>query len=488
MLIDLYVLHIQTTSIMAEGSPTGGPAKRASRFSDEEEAGPSTGIAIKRRQVRAKKLRRQGDSAAAADDDEPLNAAAGPSSPGKAKSPPAPVRQRTPSPPRPPTPPHLRSYPRSGFAPSRAVHPGLAPCRSVYNYTRLNHIEEGTYGVVFRAKCNDTGEIYALKKLKLDEERHGFPITSLREIMALMTAGDHENVVGIREIVVGDTLTQWVFAITPMMHSRLTCRIFIVMPFIEHDLKTLLADMPHAFLQSEVKTIMKQLLSAVDHCHKNWILHRDLKTSNLLMNNRGQIKVADFGLARKFGDPLGPMTQLVVTLWYRAPELLLGQKEYNTAVDMWSVGCIFAELIQRDPLFPGRGEIDQLNKIFTLLGKPNDDTWPGFSKLPNARSINPVGPTFSALRQKFKHLTSEGHYLMSALLCYDPERRVSAEEAGKHQYFLEQPLPKHPDLFPSFPSVASGERRHKLLASPPAPVHADASADVDDKLDLESFV
>lgn len=168
------------------------------------------------------------------------------------------------------------------------------------------------------------------------------------------------------------------------------------MPFIEHDLKTLLADMPHPFLQSEVKTLMMQLISAVGHCHANWIvssphphclnrktdkqLHRDLKTSNLLMNNRGQIKVADFGLARKFGDPLGEMTQLVVTLWYRfvhllimpyptdgrSPELLLGAKEYTTAVDMWSVGCIFAELMQKEPLFAGRGEIDQINKVSHL--------------------------------------------------------------------------------------------------------------------------
>jgi len=168
------------------------------------------------------------------------------------------------------------------------------------------------------------------------------------------------------------------------------------MPFIEHDLKTLLADMPHPFLQSEVKTLMMQLISAVGHCNANWIvghpnqinartdeqLHRDLKTSNLLMNNRGQIKVADFGLARKFGDPLGEMTQLVVTLWYRlvrlchrrnrvddarSPELLLGAKEYTTAVDMWSVGCIFAELMQKEPLFTGRGEIDQINKVSPSL-------------------------------------------------------------------------------------------------------------------------
>ncbi|ORX35008.1 putative cell division cycle 2 [Kockovaella imperatae] len=395
-------------------------------------------------------------------------------------SPPSPsfIRSRSSSPSQIKAPPsgprHRGKPPRSTLIPLRSEHPPLISCRSVYNYTRLNHIEEGTYGVVFRAKCNDTGEIYALKKLKLEEEKQGFPITSLREVMALMVAGSHENVVGIREIVVGDTLNQ----------------IFIVMPFIEHDLKTLLADMPHPFLQSEVKTIMMQLLSAVAHCHANWILHRDLKTSNLLMNNRGQIKVADFGLARKFGDPLGEMTQLVVTLWYRSPELLLGAKEYTTAVDIWSCGCIFAELMQGQALFPGKGEIDQISKasqqIFTLLGQPNDDVWPGYSSLPLTRKINPVGPAFSSLRQKFKHLSSEGHNLLTRLLLYDPDRRVSAEEAGKHAYFTENPLPKHSDLFPSFPSQAAGERRHKSLVSPSAPIRL--NHDASDLADLDSFV
>lgn len=138
------------------------------------------------------------------------------------------------------------------------------------------------------------------------------------------------------------------------------------MDFIEHDLKTLLANMPTPFLASEIKTLMLQLLSALALCHDNWIVHRDLKTSNLLMNNRGQIKVADFGLARTYGDPLGDMTQLVVTLWYRAPELLFGATEYTTAVDMWSIGCIFGELILRKPLVPGRGEIDQVNQVRPL--------------------------------------------------------------------------------------------------------------------------
>ncbi|KAI5451249.1 hypothetical protein NCC49_001846 [Naganishia albida] len=333
--------------------------------------------------------------------------------------------------------------PRSSAAPPRSAHPPLLPCRSVYEYTRLNRIEEGTYGIVSRARCNTTGGIYALKKLKLEEEKAGFPITSLREVMALMTTGAHENVVGVREIVVGDSLDQ----------------IYIVMPFIEHDLKTLLDNMPNPFLQSEVKTLLSQLLSAVAHCHSNWILHRDLKTSNLLMNNRGQIKVADFGLARKFGDPLGEMTQLVVTLWYRSPELLLGAKDYSTAVDMWSVGCIFAELMQKQPLFPGRGEIDQIGLIFKLLGRPNEQIWPGFSKLPLTKTINAIGPPYSSLRKKFSYLTEAGQDLLASLLAYDPEARVSAEVAGRHRYFEESPLPKHPDLFSSFPSQAAGERQ-----------------------------
>ncbi|GHJ89195.1 hypothetical protein NliqN6_5597 [Naganishia liquefaciens] len=347
------------------------------------------------------------------------------------------------------------NIPRSALVPPRSAHPPLLPCRSVYEYTRLNRIEEGTYGIVSRARCNATGGIYALKKLKLEEEKAGFPITSLREVMALMTTGAHENVVGVREIVVGDSLDQ----------------IYIVMPFIEHDLKTLLDNMPNPFLQSEVKTLLSQLLSAVAHCHSNWILHRDLKTSNLLMNNRGQIKVADFGLARKFGDPLGEMTQLVVTLWYRSPELLLGAKDYSTAVDMWSVGCIFAELMQKQPLFPGRGEIDQIGLIFKLLGRPNEQVWPGYSKLPLTKSINAIGPPYSSLRKKFSYLTEAGQDLLASLLAYDPESRISAETAGRHRYFEESPLPKHPDLFSSFPSQAAGERR-KTFASPAAPARA----------------
>lgn len=351
--------------------------------------------------------------------------------------------------------PTLHAY--SIFVPPRAYHPSIQPSRSVYCYERLNQIEEGSYGVVFRARDKETGDIVALKKLKLDEEKHGFPITALREINALMSCR-HENVVHIREVVVGDTLTQ----------------VFVVMDFIEHDLKTLLTLMPSPFLQSEIKTLMLQLLSAVAHCHTNWILHRDLKTSNLLMNNRGTIKVADFGLARRYGDPIGVggLTQLVVTLWYRAPEILLGATNYSTAVDMWSVGCIFAELLLKEPLFQAKGEIELLSMIFKLLGPPTSATWPDYSILPLAKSVTLPSPHAHQFRQRFPHMTTSGLDLLMSLLTYDPQQRISAEEALHHPYFSESPLPKHPDLFASFPSAAAGEKRKKPFDSPSAPVRA----------------
>ena len=143
------------------------------------------------------------------------------------------------------------------------------------------------------------------------------------------------------------------------------------MDFLEHDLKTLQEDMLEPFLPSETKTLLLQLGSAVEYLHKNWILHRDLKTSNILMNNRGQIKIADFGMARYYGDPPPVLTQLVVTLWYRGPELLLGAEKYGAEVDMWSVGCIFAELLKKEPILQGKNEVDQLTKVNSI--KPLSD-------------------------------------------------------------------------------------------------------------------
>ena len=158
--------------------------------------------------------------------------------------------------------------------------------------------------------------------------------------------------------------------------------VFMVMEFLEHDLKFLMRRdiMPRPFSQAQVKCLMRQLLSAVAFMHEHWILHRDLKTSNILYE-AGVLKVCDFGLARQYGSPLRPYTQPVVTQWYRCPELLLGAKTYSTAVDVWSVGCIMGELLQGEPLLMGKSEMDQLDKMFQLLGTPNEKVWPGFAEL-----------------------------------------------------------------------------------------------------------
>ncbi|KAJ1960467.1 Cyclin-dependent kinase 11B [Dispira parvispora] len=337
----------------------------------------------------------------------------------------------------------------------------LAGCRSVHLYERLNRIAEGSYGIVYRARDRQTGQIVALKRLKLDQETQGFPITTLREIQALLIA-KHPHIVDVKEIVVGDTLTS----------------IYLVMEYVEHDLKTLLEEMPSPFLQSEVKTLLLQLLQGVALLHDHWIIHRDLKTSNLLMTNRGTIKIADFGLARKYGSPLGHMTQMVVTLWYRAPELLLGAKEYSTAIDMWSIGCIFAELLEKVPLFQGRGEIDQLHQIFKLLGTPSERVWPGYSKLPHTQTFNFAVYPPSNLRQRFMHLTNHGLDLLTRLLTYDPKQRITAEEALNHPYFQENPPPKDPSMFPTWPSKSSGEKV-RLIHSPVLPQADHAEVQVD---------
>ncbi|KAK4138201.1 kinase-like protein [Trichocladium antarcticum] len=342
-------------------------------------------------------------------------------------------------------------------------------CRSVENYDKLNDIEEGAYGWVSRAKEIATGKVVALKRLKIDpKDRGGLPVTGLREIQMLKDC-DHRNVVKMREVVVGDDT------------SKIE-NIFLVLEFVEHDLKSILEDMPEPFLASEVKTLLQQLASGVAYLHDNWILHRDLKTSNLLLNNRGQLKIADFGMARYVGDPPpAKLTQLVVTLWYRAPELLLGAARYTAAIDVWSVGCIFGELLTREPLLQGRHEVDELARIFALCGIPTDDTWPAFRRLPNARGLRLPGKTAAAsgatIRTRFPLLTAAGVALLSGLLALDPDRRPTAREMLAHEYFRQDPKPKQEAMFPTFPSKAGQERRRRR-ETPNAPARGQAAVDL----------
>uniref|UniRef100_A0A0C9RYV4 cyclin-dependent kinase n=1 Tax=Wollemia nobilis TaxID=56998 RepID=A0A0C9RYV4_9CONI len=334
----------------------------------------------------------------------------------------------------------------------------LQGCRSVDEFERLNKISEGTYGIVYRARDKKTGEIVALKKVKMEREREGFPLSALREINVLLSL-QHSSIVNVKEVVVGSSLDS----------------IFMVMEYMEHDLKAFMEIMKQPFSLSEVKCLMLQLLEGMSYLHDNWILHRDLKTSNLLFNNKGELKICDFGLARQYGSPLKTYTQLVVTLWYRAPELLLGIKKYSTAIDMWSVGCIMAELLAKEPLFNGKSEIDQLDKMFKTLGTPNEKIWPDFVNLPGAK-CKFVRQPYNKLREKFPAasfsgkptLSESGFDLLNRLLTYDPDKRITAEEALNHPWFREVPLPKMKTLMPTCPSRSDRDRQSRKLLKTPA--------------------
>lgn len=254
--------------------------------------------------------------------------------------------------------------------------------------------------------------------------------------------------------------------------------IYLVMDFVEHDLKTLLEDMAEPFLPSEIKTLMLQIVSATQYLHSHWILHRDLKTSNLLMNNRGEIKLADFGMARYIASPAPKLTQLVVTLWYRSPELLLGAENYSSEIDIWSLGCIFGELLTKHPLLQGKNEVDQLSKIFALLGTPTKENWPDFRSLPNAKALHPLLSSSSAAAKtqsqlSFPYLTQSGLRLLRSMLSLNPTNRPTASQILQHPYFFnEDPRPKAKEFFPTFPSKAGQERRRRR-ETPNAPMRGE---------------
>ena len=311
----------------------------------------------------------------------------------------------------------------------------LQCCRSVDEFERLNKIDEGTYGIVFKARDKTTGEVAALKRVKMEKEVDGFPLTALREVNILLSL-DHPSIVNVNEVVIGTSLTS----------------VFMVMEYVENDLKGIMNQMAQSsaprFTIPEVKALMIQLFSGIAYLHENWILHRDLKMTNILVTNSGELKICDFGLARQYSEPLGTYTQLVVTLWYRAPELLLGAKTYGPAIDVWSLGCIFGELLCGNPLFNGRAEIDQLHKIFKLLGTPNDKIWPEFSSLPSVEKVTFAEQPYNKLRQKFPRdttgLSDSGFELLNRLLTYDPAKRFTCAAALEHPFFSEYPAPQNP--------------------------------------------
>jgi len=287
------------------------------------------------------------------------------------------------------------------------------------DYDKFEKIGEGTYGVVYKAiDTKHNNRIVALKKIRLESEDEGIPSTTIREISLLKELKD-DNIVGLYDIV----------------HSS-TNKIYLVFEFLDMDLKKYMESIPEGqgMSQNMVKKFMLQLLGGIFYCHSHRVLHRDLKPQNLLIDKEGTLKVADFGLARAFGVPLRAYTHEVVTLWYRAPEILLGGKQYSTGVDMWSIGCIFAEMAQRKPLFSGDSEIDQIFKIFKVLGTPSKEVWPEVEYMSDYKETFPKWKrqNLSAIVTK---LDPNGINLLQNLLVYDPAQRISAKRALKHAYF-----------------------------------------------------
>ena len=214
------------------------------------------------------------------------------------------------------------------------------------------------------------------------------------------------------------------------------------MEYCEQDLSNILDNIQSPFNESQVKCIGLQVFQGLAYLHKNYYIHRDLKVSNLLMTDRGCVKIADFGLARRFGEPIKPMTPRVVTLWYRAPELLLNSPTHTTGVDIWAAGCILGELLLHKPLLPGRTEVQQLDMIIDLLGTPHSAIWSGMDQLPALQNFTLKHQPYNNLKHKFPYLSAAGLRLLNFLFMYDPAKRATAEECLQSSYFREQPLRK----------------------------------------------
>uniref|UniRef100_A0A7N0TI77 cyclin-dependent kinase n=1 Tax=Kalanchoe fedtschenkoi TaxID=63787 RepID=A0A7N0TI77_KALFE len=287
-------------------------------------------------------------------------------------------------------------------------------------FEKLKKIGEGTYGKVYEVMDRTTKEIYAIKKIRLVKDNLGVPNFALREI-SLLKEMDHKNIVRLLDVI---------------HNEKFLCLVF---EFLDMDLRKYMFTFPDFSKdQDQIKRFLYQILDGLSFCHSRRIVHRDIKPQNLLINRGTQtIKLADFGMARAFDVPLKTYTQEVTSLGYRAPEILLGPHSYSTPVDIWAVGCIFAEMVNYGPLFAGNSELSHLLNMFRKLGTPNDDIWPGVSSYPYYKKT--VFPQWSSqsLGTLLPSLCSNGVDLLSRMLCYDPSQRITAKAAVEHEYFKE---------------------------------------------------
>ncbi|KAG1175005.1 hypothetical protein G6F71_004475 [Rhizopus microsporus] len=295
-------------------------------------------------------------------------------------------------------------------------------------FEKIGQVGEGTYGKVYKARNGKTGKLMALKRIRMKNEKDGFPITAVREIKLLQKL-KHEKIIELQQIMVSKGC------------------VYMVLEYMDHDLSGILGHPNFTFQPSHAKSLVKQMLEGLAYLHHMGILHRDIKGSNLLINNKGELKIADFGLARVFEkNETQDYTNRVITLWYRPPELLLGATAYGPAVDIWSVGCIMLEFFTGKAIFNGVDEISQLDSIYRIMGTPTVDTWPTLTELPWYELVRPTEVYAPKFKELYGSLLSPGALELSqSLLSMDPQKRPTAAEALEFAYFkTEQPEPVMP--------------------------------------------
>lgn len=317
-----------------------------------------------------------------------------------------------------------------------------AVMRDVTAFQKRHQVGEGTYGSVFVGADKVTGEIVALKRINTEAEENGFPITAIREVK-ILKALNHDNIVRLKEIV------------TSKDSGDIPKNVFMVFEYLEYDLTGIIETKEINITLDHVKSWSHQLLKGVQYMHINKIVHRDLKASNLLINRRGELKIADWGLARSWNPEMNRLTNRVITLWYRPPELLLGCTNYSTKIDMWSVGCVIAEMFRRGGLLKGTNESHQLDLIFKMMGHPSTADWP------NIHTMCPLWKNYEPrdgeevlprrLRDELKSrlptvamnwMTPHALDMIENLLVHNPDKRWSAAQALTAEWFFDTPMVK----------------------------------------------
>ncbi|WVZ02564.1 hypothetical protein V8G54_023370 [Vigna mungo] len=305
--------------------------------------------------------------------------------------------------------------------------------RRANNFEKLDKIGQGTYSTVYKARDVINRKFVALKKVRFDNLDPESVKFMAREIHVLRRL-DHPNIIKLEGLVT----------------SHMSRSLYLVFEYMEHDLTGLASNPEIKFSEAQLKCYMQQLLSGLDHCHSHGVLHRDIKGSNLLIDNNGILKIADFGLA-SFFDPHHsvPLTSRVVTLWYRPPELLLGANHYGVAVDLWSTGCILGELYTGRPILPGKTEVEQLHRIFKLCGSPSDEYWLKL-RLSHSTVFRPPHHYRRCVAETFKDYPSTAVKLIETLLSVEPAQRGTAAAALKSEFFTSEPVPCDPSSLPKY--------------------------------------